>query len=115
MGSSSVGATGTLFSISGGTTWISEECMILETARSFDQAGYATDGLAVRCQGKWAKTAPSCQAMSKEKTAASPHTAVKAASAVVKPTKQQVAVVSDPVMQSVTYSDNGYFSTVTNQ
>jgi hypothetical protein len=63
MGSSSVGASGSLFSISGGSTWTSNECMILETARAFDQAGYKTDGLYIRCQGKYAAAAPSCKAL----------------------------------------------------
>lgn len=87
MGSSSVGASGTLFSISGGTTWTSEECMILETARSFDQAGDSASGTAVRCQGKWAKIAPACKAV------------------------QEVTVTQD---QAIVYSDIGYYSTVTN-
>lgn len=63
MGSSSVGASGSLLSISGGTTWTSNECMILETARGFDQAGYKVDGLYIRCQGKYAAEAPSCKAI----------------------------------------------------
>lgn len=126
MGSSSVGATGTLFSISGGTTWTSEECMILETARSFDQAGYTADGLSVRCQGKWAKTAPSCKALAeagkpaKAAEMAVPAKAVMAKPAVaetnvVKPTKAVAQVtVADPVTNAIVYSPNGYYSTVTN-
>lgn len=126
MGSSSVGATGTLFSISGGTTWTSEECMILETARSFDQAGYLTDGLSVRCQGKWAKSAPSCKALAeagkpaKAAEMALPAKAVMAKPAVaetnvVKPTKAVAQVtVADPVTNAIVYSPNGYYSTVTN-
>lgn len=117
MGSSSVGATGTLFSISGGTTWTSEECMILETARSFDQAGYAEDGLSVRCQGKWAKNAPSCKALAADAKQASALKTVKQATApvVAKPTQRQAEVVVDSHLSNpVSYSDNGYYSTVTN-
>jgi len=66
MGSSSIGGGAAVFSFSGGTSWTSEECMILETARGFDQAGYADDGLSVRCQGKYAKSAPSCVALAKK-------------------------------------------------
>lgn len=124
MGSSSVGATGTLFSISGGTTWTSEECMILETARSFDQAGYATDGLAVRCQGKWAKNAPSCKALvAKEAEAVqaaqpTPVAVTAPATAPVKATpvaatKAVTPAVTKPVQQ-VTVSPNGYYSVNTN-
>ena len=117
MGSSSVGATGTLFSISGGTTWTSEECMILETARSFDQAGYAEDGLSVRCQGKWAKNAPSCKALAADAKQASALKTVKQATApvVAKPTQRQAEVTIEKAsFDAVTYSDNGYYSTVTN-
>lgn len=119
MGSSSVGATGTLFSISGGTTWTSEECMILETARSFDQAGYGADGLAVRCQGKWAKNAPSCKALAAEAAPKAAAVAKPVAAAVVvapakaavvaKPTAPQAETVVAPVV-----SPNGYYSVVTN-
>lgn len=63
MGSSSIGGTGTLFSISGGTSWESKECMILETARNFEQAGAASDAMYVRCQGKYAAVAPTCVAL----------------------------------------------------
>ena len=63
MGSSSVGVSATMIGISLGSTWTSEECLILETARGFDQAGYVEDGLNVRCQAKYAKVAPSCKAL----------------------------------------------------
>lgn len=69
MGSSSLGGGAAVFSFSGGTSWTSEECMILETARGFDQAGYKDDGLNIRCQGKWAKTAPSCIALAEKEKA----------------------------------------------
>lgn len=67
MGSSSGGVQGMSFGISVGSSWTSEECLILETARSFDQGNYREDGLAVRCQAKYAKEAPSCKALA-EKT-----------------------------------------------
>lgn len=107
MGSSSVGATGTLFSISGGTTWTSEECMILETARSFDQAGYHADGLAVRCQGKWAKASPSCKALAEGQKASDVANAKRS---------EPVEVKANDVRPEVaaTYSENGYYSVVTN-
>jgi len=63
MGSSSVGVSATMIGVSLGSTWTSEECLILETARGFDQAGYVEDGLNVRCQAKYAKVAPSCKAL----------------------------------------------------
>lgn len=113
MGSTSGGVTGTLLSISGGSSWTSEECMILETARSFDQAGFAADGLAVRCQGKWAKNAPSCLALNKPATPAP--TVSKSAPApapVAKATEKKTVakiISSEPVK-----SENGYYSTVTN-
>ena len=110
MGSSSVGATGTLFSISGGSSWTSEECMILETARSFDQAGYAQDGLVVRCQGKWAKNAPSCKAL--EPVASKPSKPVAAAE--VKATTKSVAIKSVAQTQTVETAENGYYSVNTN-
>jgi len=63
MGSSSMGVSGSLIGLSLGSSWTSEECLILETARGFDQAGYVEDGLNVRCQAKYAKVAPSCKAL----------------------------------------------------
>ena len=63
MGSSQVGAAGIGFGVSFGTAWESEECMIGETARGFEQAGYREDAMAVRCQGKYAAVAPSCAAL----------------------------------------------------
>lgn len=76
MGSSSAGVQSTLFGISGGSSWESKECMILETARNFEQAGYAKDALAVRCQGKYAKVAPSCKALDETGELAAPDTKV---------------------------------------
>lgn len=67
MGSTSGGVTGTLISISGGSSWESKECMILETARNFEQAGAVVDAMHVRCQGKYAKIAPSCIALAEGK------------------------------------------------
>ena len=63
MGSSQVGAAGIGFGVSFGTAWESEECMIGETARGFEQAGYREDAMVVRCQGKYAAVAPSCKAL----------------------------------------------------
>lgn len=117
MGSSSLGGSATLISLSGGTSWTSDECMILETARSFDQAGYAADGLAVRCQGKWAKSAPSCQALDTAKHAMAVTPAVKKAVAVEKDDSDVMVLRSaaeKDAVTNVTYSSNGYFSTVTN-
>lgn len=60
MGSTTGGGQGMNVGISLGTTWESENCMYLETARSFEQAGYKEDAMAVRCQTQYAKAAPSC-------------------------------------------------------
>lgn len=65
MGSTSGGVQGMGLGVSLGSTWEATECMIAETARGFDQAGYKEDGLAIRCQGKYAKEAPSCKALAK--------------------------------------------------
>lgn len=65
MGSSSGAATGTLISISGGTSWESKECMILEAARNFEQSGARVDAMYVRCQSKYAAAAPSCKALAR--------------------------------------------------
>lgn len=116
MGSSSIGGTGTLFSFSGGTSWTSDECMILETARSFDQAGFTQDGLAVRCQGKWAKLAPSCQALN---TKTEPVAVTKSATPVSKVEDKPALkldrklTVKQDIASPVT-SSNGYYSVVTN-
>ena len=67
MGSSSAGGQGLHFGISFGTSWTDTECQINETARNFEQAGEHTDAMAVRCQGKYAATAPSCQALRAKK------------------------------------------------
>jgi hypothetical protein len=67
MGASSVGISGVLFGISSGSSWMSEECMTLEMARSFEQAGHAEDAQAVRCSSKYAAAAPSCIKSLKEK------------------------------------------------
>ena len=61
MGSSSGGAQGLHIGLSFGTTWTDTECQIGETARGFEQAGLKEDALAIRCQGKYAKVAPSCK------------------------------------------------------
>ena len=63
MGSTSGGAQTGLFGFSVGTSWESKDCMMLETARSFEQAGYAEDALVIRCKSKYAKDAPSCKAL----------------------------------------------------
>ena len=63
MGSSSVGGSGVGFGFSVGTSWEAKECMIGETARGFEQAGYKADAMAVRCQGVYAAVAPSCKAL----------------------------------------------------
>jgi hypothetical protein len=65
MGSSSLGATGALFGFSSGSTWEAPECMKLEMARSFAQAGMLEDALAIRCTSKYAAAAPSCIALQK--------------------------------------------------
>lgn len=62
-GSTSAGVAGAGFGISFGSSWESEECMIGETARGFEQSGRPEgkdDGLAVRCTSKYAAVAPSC-------------------------------------------------------
>ena len=61
MGGTSVGGTGPGFGISFGTSWESKTCMILEAARSFEQAGYREDALHIRCQNEYAAIAPSCK------------------------------------------------------
>ena len=63
MGSTTGGAQTGVFGFSIGATWESKDCMMLETARSFEQAGYAEDALAIRCKSKYAKDAPSCKAL----------------------------------------------------
>jgi hypothetical protein len=117
MGSSSIGGTGTLFSISGGTSWTSDECMILETARSFDQAGYAEDGLAVRCQGKWAKLAPSCKAL-EEGAKPKPVASAKPEPVVSKTLPTPKLIVTKAISQTQpatpAVSANGYYSVNTN-
>ena len=67
MGSSSAGGQGLHFGLSFGTSWTDTECQINETARNFEQAGEHTDAMAVRCQGKYAAAAPSCQALRAKK------------------------------------------------
>jgi hypothetical protein len=116
MGSSSGGASGALISISGASSWTSGECMILETARSFDQAGMPQDALAVRCQGQWAKAAPSCKALAaNEKVVVETKTAAHVAETKPVVTQAQKLVVVTPVPANVVnYSEAGYYSTVTN-
>ena len=63
MGSSSAGGQGMSIGLSMGSSWESENCMYLETARSFEQAGYKEDALAIRCQSEYAASAPSCKAL----------------------------------------------------
>ena len=65
MGGTSVGGTGPGFGISFGTSWESKTCMILEAARSFEQAGYHEDALHIRCQNEYAAIAPSCKNLNK--------------------------------------------------
>jgi len=67
MGASSVGISGALFGFSSGSSWMSKECMTLEMARSFEQAGQAEDAQAVRCSSEYAAAAPSCIKLLKEK------------------------------------------------
>ena len=68
MGSTTGGAQTGVFGFSIGATWESKDCMMLETARSFEQAGYAEDALAIRCKSKYAKDAPSCKALDESTT-----------------------------------------------
>ena len=68
MGSSSIAGGGALISIAGGTSWESKDCMLLETARSFEQAGLSDDALAIRCKSKYAEGAPSCSPVKKQKS-----------------------------------------------
>lgn len=63
MGGSSMGGSGPGFGFSFGTSWESKTCMILEAARSFEQAGYREDALHIRCQNEYAAAAPSCKAL----------------------------------------------------
>jgi hypothetical protein len=37
--------------------------MIMEAARSFEQAGYREDAMYIRCQNEYAAAAPSCKAL----------------------------------------------------
>jgi len=67
MGASSVGISGALFGFSSGSSWMSKECMTLEMARSFEQAGQAEDAQAVRCSSEYAASAPSCIKLLDEK------------------------------------------------
>ena len=61
MGGSSMGGSGPGFGFSFGTSWESKTCMILEAARSFEQAGYREDALYIRCHNEYAAAAPSCK------------------------------------------------------
>jgi hypothetical protein len=63
MGGTSAGGSGPGFGIVFGTSWESKPCMILEAARSFEQAGYREDALHIRCQSEYAAAAPSCKAL----------------------------------------------------
>ena len=65
MGSSTAGGQGMTIGLSMGSSWESENCMHLETARSFEQAGYKEDALAIRCQSEYAASAPSCKALNR--------------------------------------------------
>jgi len=65
MGSTTAGGQGMSIGVSVGSSWESENCMYLETARSFEQAGYKSDALAIRCQTSYAKAAPSCKALNR--------------------------------------------------
>jgi hypothetical protein len=111
MGSTSGGVTGTLFSISGGSSWESKQCLILETARSFDQAGYSNDGLHVRCQAEWAKAAPSCQALAKPVTPVAQQPATPVA---VKSTDKVTVIKTVAQTATPATSASGYYSVNTN-
>lgn len=105
MGSSSAGGSGALLSLSVASSWESTECVIGETARGFDQAGYKEDGLAVRCQGKYAKIAPSCIALAKK-------------ASVLKPTKVDLNTAEESSANSANsaslVNSNNYYSIVSN-
>lgn len=75
MGSSTAGGQGMSIGLSMGSSWESENCMYLETARSFEQAGHKADAMAVRCQTKYAKSAPSCKALVADKKGGDPYKA----------------------------------------
>lgn len=72
MGSTSVGISAVLFGFSTGSTWEATECMILEMARSFSQAGQLEDAQAVRCSSKYAANAPSCIKLLQQQLATKP-------------------------------------------
>lgn len=115
MGSSSAGGQGMNIGISFGTTWTSEECMILEAARSFQNAGATADAMAIRCNSKYAKAAPSCIALAKAKTTptaqATPTEVNEVTAAIVDDVEADIVVKAKakPI-----YSENGYYSVVTN-
>jgi len=90
MGSSSAGVSTGIVGLSLGSTWTSEECLILETARAFDQAGYGEDGLNVRCQAKYAKSAPSCKALAQKNEDIKNHKVIAVAPVVVAPVTYEV-------------------------
>ena len=67
MGATSLGTSGVMFGFSAGSSWEATECMRLEMARSFEQAGHTQDAQAVRCSSKYAVDAPSCIKLREEK------------------------------------------------
>ena len=114
MGSSSAGGQGVGFGLSFGTSWTSEECLILETARSFDNLNDPLAALEVRCQAKYAKITTACQKLAEKVKPAK--------AAVVEPTKVEAPVKSKAAVESYTpvkavppvVSSNGYYSVNTN-
>lgn len=60
MGSTSAGVGFVGGAISGGTTWIDDDCSYRETARLFHGMGLIEDAIHVICASKFARSAPAC-------------------------------------------------------
>jgi hypothetical protein len=70
MGATSVAISGVILGFGAGSSWEAIECMTLEMARSFEQAGMHEDALAIRCTSKYAIAAPSCIKLLNQKVTA---------------------------------------------
>lgn len=103
MGGTSAGGSGPGFSVAFGSSWEATDCQILETARSFEQAGQKADAMAVRCQGKYASVAPSCQKIAaKQQVALAPDPVASAKTASAAPTSSNAAICSNAKAQGDT-------------
>jgi len=103
MGATSLGTSGVMFGFSAGSSWEATECMRLEMARSFEQAGHSLDAQAVRCSSKYAADAPSCIKLRQEK--------VKDNKQVV-PTVPAQEPVDAPTPQEVKFIEGAYFEAI---